>query len=295
MSEREFGLALRVGAVPVREVRAAGSDILVAKYAISPDVSLAMFSGGGLQHAEALVKGADAERYLFDGVVDEQANFEGLECRWQPLKSTRGEVISVLVKVVDERAADAPQIYGQLIEEIEAITGGKDLVNPAQASNTRLTVDPRKLAGDYHVHAGPGSAAARALRRFVHYLLALYGWLLITLRLSAHGTHWGRYAEQVRAQTDFWKYDDMLRFVIDVTPAQKRALVACFESRHRKGELVYGVHSASEALMTCLVFSRAANHVHFVDGGDGGYALAAAQLKDQLKARVAEAPPGSSA
>jgi hypothetical protein len=46
--------------------------------------------------------------------------------------------------------------------------------------------------------------------------------------------------------------------------------------------------------MTCLVFSLAeSRHVHFIDGADGGYALAALQLKEQLLAAAArEAPAG---
>jgi Protein of unknown function (DUF3095) len=37
--------------------------------------------------------------------------------------------------------------------------------------------------------------------------------------------------------------------------------------------------------MTCLVFSlEQSRHVHFIDGADGGYALAALQLKAQLQA-----------
>jgi hypothetical protein len=38
-----------------------------------------------------------------------------------------------------------------------------------------------------------------------------------------------------------------------------------------------------QALLTCIVFSYNGNHVHFVDGSDGGYALAARSLKAQLK------------
>jgi Protein of unknown function (DUF3095) len=38
-------------------------------------------------------------------------------------------------------------------------------------------------------------------------------------------------------------------------------------------------------MMTCLVFSlEQSRHVHFIDGADGGYALAALQLKAQLQA-----------
>jgi hypothetical protein len=50
-------------------------------------------------------------------------------------------------------------------------------------------------------------------------------------------------------------------------------------------------------MMTCLVFSlEQSRHVHFIDGADGGYALAALQLKSQLQALAptpAWDPPGS--
>jgi hypothetical protein len=46
------------------------------------------------------------------------------------------------------------------------------------------------------------------------------------------------------------------------------------------------MHRSSEALLTCIVFSYNGNHMHFVDGSDGGYALAARGLKQQLKSLV---------
>jgi hypothetical protein len=47
---------------------------------------------------------------------------------------------------------------------------------------------------------------------------------------------------------------------------------------------VFGVHAAEAALMTCIITDLQANHVHFVDGANGGYALAAKQMKAQLRA-----------
>jgi hypothetical protein len=35
--------------------------------------------------------------------------------------------------------------------------------------------------------------------------------------------------------------------------------------------------------MTCLVFERGGQQVHFVDGADGGYALAAKDMKQRMK------------
>jgi hypothetical protein len=42
------------------------------------------------------------------------------------------------------------------------------------------------------------------------------------------------------------------------------------------------MHKSREALLTCIVQSYNGNHLHFVDGSDGGYALAARALKQRL-------------
>jgi hypothetical protein len=60
------------------------------------------------------------------------------------------------------------------------------------------------------------------------------------------------------------------------------ALEHYLESERAAGRLAYGMHRAPAALVTCFVRSHAGNHVHFVDGANGGYALAAKQLKAQL-------------
>jgi hypothetical protein len=46
------------------------------------------------------------------------------------------------------------------------------------------------------------------------------------------------------------------------------------------GTCRYGIHRQEAALMTCIVPSSLdRDHVHFVDGASGGYAMAAAMLK----------------
>jgi hypothetical protein len=86
----------------------------------------------------------------------------------------------------------------------------------------------------------------------------------------------------VIANTDCRKFDDLLREVLSGTPAQREALAGWLRQRRETGDLVYGLHAAPSALMTCLIFNRHGDHVHFIDSAGGGYALAAAHMKQQL-------------
>jgi hypothetical protein len=83
--------------------------------------------------------------------------------------------------------------------------------------------------------------------------------------------------------TDFQKFDDALRMVRDMSKDETQKLDRYLQDRFVEGKLAYGMHISDDALITCMVKSYEGDHVHFVDGADGGYALAAKQLKAQLK------------
>jgi hypothetical protein len=93
---------------------------------------------------------------------------------------------------------------------------------------------------------------------------------------------WGRYREELVENSDFRKFDGMLRMVMDGSEAQAERLQEFLEREYLDRRLVYGLHKSREALVTCIVQSYNGNHLHFVDGSDGGYALAARQLKERL-------------
>ena len=93
-------LDLRVGAVPLADVRAAGHEVAVARYQASEYYTQALFRGTGLAWAEDQVKGpATADRYACHAAPSEAAGdpYEGLECRWQDVRSPRGETVSLLI------------------------------------------------------------------------------------------------------------------------------------------------------------------------------------------------------
>ena len=73
---------------------------------------------------------------------------------------------------------------------------------------------------------------------------------------------------------------------LDVSDQQAALITAYLDGEQEAGHLIYGTHLADSALMTCLVLSlEQSEHVHFIDGSDGGFTRAAQQFKSSL-ARV---------
>src|SRR4051794_6710851 len=111
--KEDLDLAMRVALVPVREVRARGLDIRVARFGPSPNLSYAMFSGGGLGWADAAMK--RGEFAVAAAPPGEQPDLSGLSCRFEEIPSARGLILSVLV--VPAKGAD-PLLFRNAIEDI---------------------------------------------------------------------------------------------------------------------------------------------------------------------------------
>jgi hypothetical protein len=111
----------------------------------------------------------------------------------------------------------------------------------------------------------------------------LAGRMLIRWRVSTKETGWGMYPEELAANTDCRKFSDIFRQVLSGTSNQREELSSYLEMQYRKGKLVYGLHASPTALLTCLIFSYNQSHIHLVDGGNGGYALAAAEFKERMR------------
>lgn len=57
--KEDLDLTLRIGMVAVSDIRAQGHDVRVARYAPSENISIAMFSGGGIAWADSAMKQGD--------------------------------------------------------------------------------------------------------------------------------------------------------------------------------------------------------------------------------------------
>ncbi|MCY7277410.1 MAG: DUF3095 domain-containing protein, partial [Phormidesmis sp. CAN_BIN44] len=278
LAKDEFDLSLRVGIVPVGVATQAGHPVDIAKLEISENYSQAVFMGGGLTYATNLVKDpATAHLYRLNLMeASSPANFLGLECRWQDIPSRYGETVSLLV------LATQNEQYRDVIEQIQLIYGAGDRHNPITRDRLSLSFSPNKLIKETKLRASASHWFSKLNYLVKIELENLLGWMFMTFNLNIGGTDWSKYQDVVVAATDYRKFDDMLRMVIAGDALQREKLTDYLEKKYRSGNLVYGLHVSDRALLTCLVFDRNGRQVHFVDGADGGYALAAKEMKARM-------------
>ncbi len=282
MAKTQFDLNLRVGAVANSVIQQSTFRVLVGKCRVSTGYFQAAFSGEGLAYAEKLVKGD--QQYCFDADDSaSNADFTGFECRWKDIPSPRDETVSILVMATSPSIETSNEIYRATLQQIQQIYGAVESHRPVQKASLQLTTESHALAHEVKIRAGFLSQ----FQRFI-YALSLpwkvrLGRYWMAKGKTAIGADWGQYKDILVANTDFRKFDDTLRMVISGDEKQRLALDQYLQKHYQQGLLVYGIHSSPAALMTCVISNYNQDHVHFIDGSDGGYAMAAKALKQRLK------------
>ena len=282
-----FDLDLRAGLVPVAEVERRGRPVLVARFELSPGNHMALFGGGGVDLAESLVKDAkDDDPYCIRPGKGEagEVDLSGLSCRWEPLRARGGVMLSILVQAPAASPDGADAVYGIVLKELSAIIGGAvDAGNPVADETLRFRWPPRGLEMEARALVPGGLLWPMRMKLLLESFLQ---GLANRFDLKIGPMDAKKYRGELRLNADFRRFDDTLRMVVDCTPDQAKAIEACLAELRGGEGIAYGVHRSDSALMTCLVFSlEDSDHLHFIDGSDGGFALAARQLKAQLAER----------
>ncbi|WP_406856699.1 DUF3095 family protein [Alsobacter sp. KACC 23698] len=273
MAHVEFGLTLRVGLAPIGDLRALGEQVLVGKYEPSASNAFGVFLGGAISSLERAMK-HDPESPLSKAafvpdVMDDPGTLDltGLSCRWQELKSQNGMMLTLILD-----GADAPLAY----EAIQRLTSRID-ARPAKPTNLKAQwpfVGVWLEARSTHADAPVFVVATRLFAR------ALVAYLVFKLGLHVRRFNPQRYIAEIARNTDFCKIDQQLSLVLDCDPVAEKALEIELKRLAEAGDLRFGFHRSPTALMTCLVSSAADSlHLHFIDGGDGGYTSASRTMR----------------
>jgi hypothetical protein len=286
MAKDLYGIDLRVGVVPIRFVREQGYKVMVAPCRLSKSFDQAVFSGGGLQFAEECLKDPKTEFQftLNTGPDKPSADFSGLECRWQNVPSKHGEIVTLIVQTLGKTEKEKNTLYREIIGQIGSLYGNDAKSHPLQEELLAMSLSEQQLAGESNIRSYSKGIVYRIWYWFKIRYGVILGKLMMSQNVKTTMTDWGAYKKSLIENTDFKKFDDKLRQVLSGSPEQRTLLTEYLEKKYQEKELVYGIHAASSALLTCLLFNYHQAHVHLVDSNDGGYAMAAIQLKERLLA-----------
>ena len=277
MSTENFQLDLRISIVPVSHVLKTGYKLRVAKLEVSSNFTQAVFAGGGLSYADNLFKHPEyGAAYAINGDDSEaDGDFSGFECRWNAVRSKYDETVNLLVQARGE--TDDVALYQHVLDQIDAIYGDSKNRHPLSIKKLKLRLLPNSFKIEQMIRF-PGEGFKRLRRMAINQFKAR-----VAMWFDIQG--WGKYKQLLVDATDNEKFDDALRMTISGTAEQRAQLVDYLESLRAQGQLIYGVHTSTHTLVTCIVYDYFGQQVHFVDGSEGGYALAAKMMKAQNTGR----------
>jgi hypothetical protein len=265
-------LDLRAALVPMEDVRLAGLDVTVGRYRASADVTYAMFSGGGATWAELQMK---AGRYTVPrGSPGSRPDLTGLSCRWDPIPNHNGSVVSLLVM---PGAGGANEEFRNVVLRVIGVVKQQSReAHPIPVCGPPISFTTKGVI--YEARAtNAGRLVVTKLRIVCETMLAV---AMNRFGIKLAGFNAREYRNEVGLNSDFRKFDDGLKMTLDISAVRLNLIHAILEGAACSGTCKYGIHSQSEALMTCFVPTLSArDHVHFIDGAGGGYAMAARQLK----------------
>ncbi|MCX4028175.1 DUF3095 domain-containing protein [Endozoicomonas sp. SM1973] len=284
LAEQTFQLQLRVGIVPISAVRKQGKDVLVAKFELSNGNQLAMFNGGGVELADRLIKAdINAQQYALNQTDSVTApDLTGLSCRWESLTPRNDHMLCILVQPLFSDIEQREQVFQTIIPRLMKITGQDfQLTKPVTQANLQFKWPPQGIILEAKISKGTKPYWQRYLYLLFNSFIQA---ILNKCNLSAGSYNAPVYRNQLCDNADYRRFDDSLRLVLDCTNEQTTQIKQLLEEQYQQGQLVYGIHQANQALMTCMVSSlENSQHLHFIDGSGGGFWAASVRLKNQLK------------
>lgn len=270
---KNLGFELKIGHLSVEEIYKDKIELIIAKAQINDIFNIPVVLGNGLQYAENLIKKEDPlnkENFRTD---EFPLNLNGMECKWDKIKPPEEtqEVVSLIVTGCGDQ--DPSKIYSRVLKAIDEIYGSAKRRKPISVKRLRLKSGLHKLNSEMHAKLG---------RFDVFYFLKnlmKVNFGRFFLKNSKSGK---RYLQKLVELTDTLTIDGRINTIITGTSEQRISLITFLDNLERSNKIKYGLYVSQESVMSCYVRNMSTDeHIHFVDGADGGYTRAANSLKEK--------------
>ena len=272
--QKNFGFQLSIGTFQVSRLYADNVQLDIARIKISEALIIPIILGQGLQIAENYIKSNSAEITLDDTPLD----LDGMECKWDKISplDEKHEVLSLIISGCGD--ADFSRVYSKIMDKVDTIYGSSGKRKPISVKRLKIKTSLQRINREMKAKlAGwqfPDFLKNFAIRAFGEFYL----------RNTKNGKY---YLQKLVELSDNLTLDGRINTVITGSPAQREKLFKYLDKLEDLKLIKYGYHISKESIMSCYVKNMKTNdHIHFVDGGDGGYTKAANLLKTKFANRL---------
>jgi hypothetical protein len=167
--------------------------------------------------------------------------------------------------------------FWEMLEVLIALVADDEQAgSPISAGALRLKWPPSGFDLEARTQRQPGrplflDRVRVAMRTLFYYVILHFGLTVGRFRPQT-------YLREVTENSDFRKFDDGLRMTLDCSGAVADRIEALLADAASRNIARYGAFRQSDALITCFTPTVFGTHFHFIDGADGGYAMAARRL-----------------
>ena len=267
-TQKNYSLTLRVGCVPVTDIYKEGHLLRITKLRASQLFSIPVVLGDGLTYAEKVIKG---DNYFLDLSRNNlyALDLSGMQCRWDKIKPPQNydEVVSLIVTARENQKQ--AESFKKVIDKLDEIYGAPERRKPISVPMLKLKSTLEKISQEMRVRFG----GYRLLYLLNKWITSLLGHLYFRTKQGK------RYLFQLVDLSDTLVIDGRINTVISGTLQQRQQLVDALNELEAQGFINYGIFVSKESIMSCYVRNLNEDHIHFVDGSEGGYTRASVMLK----------------
>ncbi|MNK50526.1 hypothetical protein D3C87_694040 [compost metagenome] len=275
-----FDLDLRAGIMAVDEIYEAGHHLQISRYSSSETFSIPIVLGDGLAHAEQLIKG---ENYLLatQDVAANDIDLSGMQCRWDKIEPPENSEEVVTLIVVAQQCEHQAEVFSKVVQHLDEIYGAPEKRQPISVPKLIFKTSFNSLGKELKHRFGK----VRIFEFIKSWAINMFSYIYLR---TASGK---KYLKQLVEMSDTLVIDGRINTVITGTAQQRLALQDELNKLEQDNSILYGLYVSGESIMSCYVRDLEDEHIHFVDGAEGGYTNAAGVLKQKIRERLT--PTGS--
>ncbi|WP_300433835.1 DUF3095 family protein [Christiangramia sp.] len=268
-TEKHFGFSLAVGSFSIKKIYEENINLRISRVKINETLNIPVILGNGLQYAENKIKEEGFLQHITPG--ETPLNMTGMECKWDKIKPPKDdqEVLSLIVAGCGE--TDFSEVYSSIMASIDKIYGSVTRRKPISVKRLKIKAGLQRIKDEMKVKLGKWSFTAFLKSIMVANFGEFY------LRNTSSGKS---YLQKLVELSDNLTLDGRINTVITGTQDQRKKLISYLDQLESQNLIKYGYHVSEESIMSCYVKDMGTDqHIHFIDGGNGGYTKAANRLK----------------